>query len=92
MSSLPSRNTPDAEPTDEDIRNTEWDFILVDAPTGYHPNKPNRMKSIYETYNLSNKKLKKKSMNKNQPFEYSSDKNKFLSVNQIKKINKIIGF
>ena len=36
MSSLPSRNTPDAEPTDEDIRNTEWDFILVDAPTGYH--------------------------------------------------------
>ena len=25
---------------DEDIRNTEWDFILVDAPTGYHPNKP----------------------------------------------------
>ena len=39
---------------DDDIRNTEWDFILVDAPTGYHPNKPNRMKSIYESFNLSN--------------------------------------
>ena len=39
---------------DDDIRNTEWDFILVDAPTGYHLNKPNRMKSIYESFNLSN--------------------------------------
>ena len=43
-------------------------------------------------FNLSNKKYKKKNMKKNKPFEYSSDKNKFLSVNQIKKINKIIGF
>ena len=43
-------------------------------------------------FNLSNKKYKKKNMKKNKPFEYSSDKNKFLSINQIKKINKIIGF
>ena len=38
---------------DDDIRQIDWDFILVDAPTGYHPNKPGRMKSIYESFNLS---------------------------------------
>ena len=43
-------------------------------------------------YNLSNKKYKKKNRQNNQLFEYSSDKNKFLTENQIKKINKIIGF
>lgn len=43
-------------------------------------------------YNLSNKKYKKKNIQNNQLFEYSSDKNKFLTLNQIKKINKIIGF
>jgi UDP-N-acetylglucosamine 4,6-dehydratase/5-epimerase len=44
-------------------------------------------------YNSSNKKNKKiYKIKSNQSFEYSSDKNNFLSVNQIKKINKIIGF
>ena len=31
-------------------------------------------------------------MKKNKPFEYSSDKNKFLSINQIKKLIKSLDF
>tara|TARA_B100000508_G_C11447854_1_gene272379 strand:- start:796 stop:1458 length:663 start_codon:yes stop_codon:yes gene_type:complete len=38
----------------EDVRNTEWDIIVVDAPAGYGRDMPCRMKSIYESYNLSN--------------------------------------
>ena len=37
---------------DDDIRDIEWDVVLVDAPAGYHPNKPGRMKSIYESFNF----------------------------------------
>ena len=40
---------------DDDIRDIEWDVVLVDAPAGYHPNKPGRMKSIYESFNLAKK-------------------------------------
>ena len=36
------------------IVNTEWDIIIVDAPAGYGMDMPCRMKSIYESYNLSN--------------------------------------
>jgi uncharacterized protein (TIGR01627 family) len=39
----------------EDIRETKWDIIIVDAPAGYGKDMPCRMKSIYESYNLSNK-------------------------------------
>ena len=38
----------------EDIRQTEWDVIIVDAPAGYGLDMPCRMKSIYESYKLSN--------------------------------------
>ena len=38
----------------EDIRQIEWDVIIVDAPAGYGLDMPCRMKSIYESYNLSN--------------------------------------
>lgn len=31
-----------------EIRNTNWDVILVDAPPGYAQDKPGRMKSIYQ--------------------------------------------
>ena len=37
----------------EDVRNTNWDIIVVDAPAGYGKDMPCRMKSIYESYNLS---------------------------------------
>jgi len=37
----------DLELNDE-IRNTKWDVILVDAPRGYEDEHPGRMKSIYE--------------------------------------------
>ncbi|KAI3918348.1 hypothetical protein MKX01_041668 [Papaver californicum] len=30
-----------------DIYETEWDLIMVDAPTGYHKEAPGRMKAIY---------------------------------------------
>tara|TARA_R100001377_G_scaffold52703_1_gene30903 strand:- start:300 stop:959 length:660 start_codon:yes stop_codon:yes gene_type:complete len=39
----------------DDIRQIKWDLILVDAPAGYGKDMPCRMKSIYESYNLSNK-------------------------------------
>tara|TARA_R100000008_G_scaffold65594_1_gene42553 strand:- start:295 stop:957 length:663 start_codon:yes stop_codon:yes gene_type:complete len=38
-----------------DILDTKWDVILVDAPAGYGNDVPCRMKSIYESYSLSNK-------------------------------------
>lgn len=38
----------------EDVKNTRWDIIVVDAPAGYGNDMPCRMKSIYESYNLSN--------------------------------------
>ena len=38
---------------DDDIRNTKWDVILVDAPHGYKSTEHGRMKSIYESYSLS---------------------------------------
>ncbi|KAJ6348785.1 hypothetical protein OIU77_006376 [Salix suchowensis] len=31
----------------DDIYNTEWDLIMVDAPTGYHDEAPGRMNAIY---------------------------------------------
>ncbi|GLT96278.1 hypothetical protein SLE2022_139140 [Rubroshorea leprosula] len=31
----------------DDIYNTEWDLIMVDAPTGYHDEAPGRMTAIY---------------------------------------------
>ncbi len=37
-----------------DILDTNWDIIIVDAPAGYGDDVPCRMKSIYESYNLSN--------------------------------------
>ena len=37
-----------------DIRDINWDIILVDAPAGYGNDMPCRMKSIYESYELSN--------------------------------------
>ena len=37
-----------------DVTNTKWDIIIVDAPAGYGKDMPCRMKSIYESYNLSN--------------------------------------
>ena len=37
----------------EDVRNINWDIIIVDAPAGYGLDMPCRMKSIYESYNLS---------------------------------------
>ena len=37
-----------------DVRDIEWDIILVDAPAGYGKDVPCRMKSIYEAYNMSN--------------------------------------
>tara|TARA_X000001382_G_C3121605_1_gene163343 strand:+ start:46 stop:693 length:648 start_codon:yes stop_codon:yes gene_type:complete len=37
-----------------DIPDIEWDIIIVDAPAGYGLDVPCRMKSIYESYNLSN--------------------------------------
>ena len=37
----------------EDVRNTKWDIIVVDAPAGWSDKYPCRMKSIYEAYNLS---------------------------------------
>lgn len=37
-----------------DVIDTEWDIIIVDAPAGYGLDMPCRMKSIYESYNLSN--------------------------------------
>ena len=40
-----------------DILDNNWDVIIVDAPAGYGEDVPCRMKSIYESYNLSNKKL-----------------------------------
>jgi len=39
----------------QDIFTTDWDIIICDAPEGYSDDKPCRMKSIYETYNLSNR-------------------------------------
>ena len=36
-----------------DIRQKKWDIILVDGPANYGFDVPCRMKSIYETYNLS---------------------------------------
>ena len=41
----------------ERVRNTDWDFIIVDAPLGHGPpgrpyKGPGRMQSIYEAYNL----------------------------------------
>ena len=38
---------------DEDIRETKWDIIIVDGPACYGFDKPCRMKSIYESYNIS---------------------------------------
>jgi SAM-dependent methyltransferase len=35
-----------------DIRETTWDTVLVDGPAGYAPDKPGRMKSIYEASRL----------------------------------------
>lgn len=32
----------------DEIKNTKWDVILVDAPRGYQDDQPGRMKSIYE--------------------------------------------
>ena len=40
-----------------DILDTNWDIIIVDAPAGYGDDVPCRMKSIYESYNLSNGKV-----------------------------------
>ncbi len=40
----------------QDVTTTDWDVIICDAPEGYSDDKPCRMKSIYESYNLSNKK------------------------------------
>ena len=37
-----------------DIVDTKWDIIIVDAPAGYGMDMPCRMKSIYESYELSN--------------------------------------
>tara|TARA_Y100000034_G_scaffold2193_1_gene2722 strand:+ start:210 stop:857 length:648 start_codon:yes stop_codon:yes gene_type:complete len=37
----------------DDVRNIDWDIIIVDAPAGYSNDVPCRMKSIYESYNLS---------------------------------------
>lgn len=37
----------------EEIKNTNWDIIIVDAPAGWSDKYPCRMKSIYEAYNLS---------------------------------------
>tara|TARA_Y100001963_G_scaffold156954_1_gene251863 strand:- start:512 stop:2170 length:1659 start_codon:yes stop_codon:yes gene_type:complete len=37
----------------EEIKNTKWDVIIVDAPAGWSDKYPCRMKSIYEAYNLS---------------------------------------
>lgn len=39
----------------DEIRNTKWDVILVDAPRGYEDEHPGRMKSIYEASNLVKK-------------------------------------
>lgn len=30
-----------------EVYDTEWDLIMVDAPTGYHENAPGRMTAIY---------------------------------------------
>ncbi len=35
-----------------DIRETAWDIVLVDGPAGYAPDKPGRMKSIFEASRL----------------------------------------
>ena len=35
-----------------EIRETEWDVILIDGPAGYEDNSPGRMKSIYESSRL----------------------------------------
>ena len=35
-----------------DIRETAWDTVLVDGPAGYAPDKPGRMKSIFEASRL----------------------------------------
>lgn len=32
----------------DEIKNTKWDVILVDAPRGYEDSHPGRMKSIYQ--------------------------------------------
>ena len=42
---------------DTDIRNTKWDVIIVDAPVGTYEDNPGRMKSIYESYNLTKTNL-----------------------------------
>ncbi len=39
----------------DEIRNTKWDVIIVDAPAAWDYKYPCRMKSIYEAYNLSKK-------------------------------------
>jgi glucuronoxylan 4-O-methyltransferase len=35
-----------------EIRETEWDVILIDGPAGYEDSTPGRMKSIYESSRL----------------------------------------
>ena len=39
----------------EEIRQTKWDVIIVDGPAAWDYKYPCRMKSIYESYNLSKK-------------------------------------
>lgn len=36
-----------------EIRETAWDIVLVDAPAGYAPDRPGRMKSIFEAARLA---------------------------------------
>ncbi|MEM7015061.1 MAG: hypothetical protein AAF585_26680 [Verrucomicrobiota bacterium] len=38
---------------DDEVRNTNWDVILVDAPMGFKPHHPGRMQSIYTARQLA---------------------------------------